>query len=170
MVRIFHVATAADWSRARRSGSYATSTRGRTLAEEGFLHAARPEQVRGVLERFYADVEEPLVLLTIETALLDRLGVAWREDRVGPEPSDTFPHVYGALPPEAVVAVQPIGRDGSTPSFTTLFVGEIAWRIGLALLAMVAAVLGSVLAGLPGALAGLALGAAVAVVVARRRA
>jgi len=36
---IYHIATAADWARARRDGAYTTSTRGRTLREEGFLEA-----------------------------------------------------------------------------------------------------------------------------------
>ena len=102
---IHHVATAADWASAQATGAYDTSTRGRTLAEEGFLHAARPEQVAGVLERYYAGVTEPLVLLTVDTDLLDELGVPSREDPVG---DDTLPHVYAALPPPAVVAVEPI--------------------------------------------------------------
>jgi uncharacterized protein (DUF952 family) len=99
-MEIFHLATASDWAEARRTGGYTTSTRGRTLEQEGFLHAARAEQWPGVLERYYADVTEPLVLLEVETDLLD---VPWREDPVG---EDTFPHVYGALSPDAVVGVR----------------------------------------------------------------
>jgi uncharacterized protein (DUF952 family) len=101
-VRIFHVATQADWAEAEACGTYTTSTHGRGLAEEGFLHASREEQVAGVLERFYADVDEPLVLLEVDTGLLD---VPWREDPVG---DDTFPHVYGPLNTTAVVAVRPV--------------------------------------------------------------
>lgn len=100
-MRIFHLATAADWDAARRSGAYTTSTRGRTLEQEGFLHAARADQVAGVAARYYADVDEPLVLLEVETDLLD---VPWREDAVG---DDTYPHVYGPLAPAAVVATRP---------------------------------------------------------------
>jgi uncharacterized protein (DUF952 family) len=105
-VRIFHIATAADWQAALESGDYTTSTLGRTLAEEGFIHASRPEQVRPVWQAFYHDVEEPLVLLTIDT---DKLDVPWREEPVG---ADTFPHVYGPLSPQAVVEVQPLDRRG----------------------------------------------------------
>lgn len=93
---IFHIATAADWAAAERSGAYTTSTRGLTLEQEGFLHAARREQVAGVFNRYYADAAEPLVLLTIDT---ERLDVPWQEDNVG---SETFPHIYGALSPDAV--------------------------------------------------------------------
>jgi len=101
-MRILHVATAADWDRAQVSGTYTTSSYGRTLEQEGFLHASYDHQVHGVLDRFYADVSEPLVVLEIETDLLD---VPWQEDRVGDE---GFPHVYGALSPAAVVAVRPV--------------------------------------------------------------
>ena len=170
-MQVFHIATAADWAAARRSGAYTTSTRGRTLEQEGFLHASRREQVPGTYQAFYADAREPLVLLTIET---DRLDVPWREDEVG---EDRFPHIYGPLSPDAVVAAQPFAADGSLPSFTRLFVGEMLWRVGLAVVAMLLAGLGAQLAGLSGidgaplvgALAGLALGVVVFVVVLRRR-
>lgn len=101
-MQIFHIATAADWAAAQASGSYTTSTRGATLAEVGFIHASRAEQTEGVRRMFYADVTEPLVLLTIDT---DRLDVPWREDAVG---DDTFPHVYGPLATDAVVDVRPL--------------------------------------------------------------
>ena len=99
-MRIFHIATAADWAAAQESGAYTTSTLGRTLEEEGFLHASREEQVEGVRSAYYSDLTAPLVLLTIETDLLD---VPWRQDPVG---GDTFPHVYGPLKPGAVVDVR----------------------------------------------------------------
>ena len=101
-MRIFHIATASDWTAALESGAYSTSTRGVTLEHEGFIHASREDQVEGVRGRYYADVEEPLVLLSIETDLLD---VPWREDAVGDE---TYPHLYGPLNPQAVVGVTPL--------------------------------------------------------------
>ena len=101
-MEIFHIATESDWAGAQQSGAYATSTRGRTLEDEGFLHAARHEQVAGVFDRYYADADEPLVLLTIDT---DRLDVPWREDALG---DDTFPHIYGPLAPAAVTDVRPL--------------------------------------------------------------
>jgi uncharacterized protein (DUF952 family) len=101
-VQIFHIATAADWDEALSSGAYTTSTRGVTLEQEGFLHASRADQVGDVYDRYYADTDDPLVLLTIDTDLLD---VPWREDPVG---DDTYPHIYGPLSPDAVVAVRPV--------------------------------------------------------------
>jgi uncharacterized protein (DUF952 family) len=107
-MRIFHVASRSDWEQALRSGVYTTSSRGRTLEQEGFLHAARGEQVADVVDRFYADVTEPLVLLEIDT---DLLGVPWQEDHVD---HDTFPHIYGPLAPSAVVGVRVVSRGERT--------------------------------------------------------
>jgi uncharacterized protein (DUF952 family) len=104
-MRIYHVASSADWAAATRAGTYTISSRGRTLEQEGFIHAAREDQVPGVLARFYADVSEPLVVLEIDT---DRLDVPWRED---PVEDDTFPHIYGPLTTSAVVDVRPARPD-----------------------------------------------------------
>lgn len=101
-MQIFHIATLADWEAAQATGSYTTSTLGRTLDEEGFLHASREDQWQGVRERFYADVTEPLVLLVIDT---DRLTSPVVEEPPAPGMTETFPHVYGPLHPGAVVAV-----------------------------------------------------------------
>ncbi len=97
-MRIFHIATAADWRDARASGAYTTSSRGVSLADEGFIHASRADQLAGVYARYYAGCDEPLVVLEIDT---DLLRVPWREDPVG---DDTYPHVYGPVHPDAVVA------------------------------------------------------------------
>jgi uncharacterized protein (DUF952 family) len=100
-MRIFHIATLADWKQAQATGTYTTSTYGRSLREEGFIHASRREQVRTVRDSFYSDVDEPLLVLEIETDLLD---VPWREDQVGDE---AFPHIYGPLNTSAVVGWRP---------------------------------------------------------------
>lgn len=171
-VHVFHIATAADWEAAQASGAYTTSTLGRTLEQEGFIHASRREQVQPTFTRFYRGVREPLVLLTVDT---DRLDVPWREDVVG---EDTFPHVYGALSPSAVVRTQPLDRRGSTGSLTTIFVREMAWRMGLFLGVMLLSGAGATLGQRTdsawgpflGAIAGLVVGAAAAWALHRRRA
>src|SRR5689334_14381090 len=104
-MRIFHIATEDDWRQAQDSGSYTTSTYGRTLQQEGFIHCSRPEQVATVMHFVYAEVGEPLVLLEIDTDLLD---VPWRED---PVEGDTFPHIYGPLAISAVVATRPVADE-----------------------------------------------------------
>lgn len=104
-MRIFHAALAYDWQEAQRAGAYSMSTRGVTLAEEGFIHASRSDQWADTIDRFYADVRSSIVLLEIET---DRLTSPWREDPVG---DTSFPHIYGPLNLDAVVAVRTPGGD-----------------------------------------------------------
>ena len=158
-MRIFHIATAADWASARTSGAYTTSTQGRTLEQEGFLHASRREQVAGVFAAFYSNVPEPLVLLSIET---DRLDVPWREDPVGGE---TFPHIYGPLSPRAVVDVRALNRKGGTESFSSLFFKEMMLRAALGIGVMVLAFGSSAVGGQLGADTGALVGAGLGLVV-----
>ncbi len=166
MTRIFHIATARDWTAAQATGRYTTSTRGRTLADQGFLHASRGDQWEGVRDRYYADVTEPLVLLVIDTDLLD---VPVIEEPV-PDSEETYPHIYGALNPLAVVQALPLGSatavaalpaQASTPaagptqanspeptqaaapaqpseSFSTLFFREMFFNLALATLVLAA--------------------------------
>ena len=99
--RIFHLALASDWAAALDSGDYRISTLGRTLEQEGLIHASREDQWRATKQRFYADVPEPLVLLEIDPA---RLTSELRVEEV-PEAGDSFPHIYGPVNLDAVVAV-----------------------------------------------------------------
>lgn len=94
---IYHLALAGQWQEAVRAGEYCVSTRGATLREIGFIHAATEDQVDGVQGRFYVDAGD-LVLLTIDT---DRLSSPWQFDPVGDQ---AFPHIYGPLNLDAVVA------------------------------------------------------------------
>ncbi len=170
-MQIFHIATATDWAAAQRSGAYTTSTRGVTLEQEGFIHAARREQVQPVWKRYYADAGEPLVLLTIDT---DKLTSRWQEDPVG---ADTYPHVYGPINPSAVVRAQPLDSSGSTGSFTTIFAREVMLRLGLVVGAMLLAGVGAAIGrrtssewgAFVGGVLGLVLGLLVATLVLRRR-
>jgi uncharacterized protein (DUF952 family) len=106
---IYHIATAADWDRALADGEYTTSTRGSTVAEQGFIHASAAEQVAPVANLFYQGLPDLLVLVIDP----DRVRA---EIRAEPVPgSDTpFPHIYGPLNPDAVVTVRPLapGPDG----------------------------------------------------------
>ena len=97
---LLHLALPEEWAAARDVGEYRTSTRGRTLDDEGFVHCSYRRQLEGVANRFYADVSE-LVILHIDPELLDA------EVRLEP-PADgvdeLFPHVYGPIPTAAVTA------------------------------------------------------------------
>ena len=128
--RIFHIATAADWRATLATGTYTTSTVGRSLAEEGFIHASRREQVQGVFDRYYRGVGERLVLLTIDPARLES------EVRVEPVGDDTYPHVHGPINRSAVVDVEPLNRRGGAETLMSLWLKGMAVRMGAAVLVM----------------------------------
>ena len=100
---IYHIATAADWARAQRDGQYATSTRGRTLAEEGFIHASTAGQVAPVANAYYRGVPD-LVVLVIDPG---RVGPEVRYELV-PGSDAPYPHIYGPLNTDAVVGTRPL--------------------------------------------------------------
>ena len=198
MATIFHLALASEWAAAEESGAYTTSTLGRSLADEGFIHASRADQWTAVRDRFYADVAEPLVLLEIDTDLLD---VPVVEEPPAPGVEETFPHIYGRLPASAVVKAIPLSPGTttaaprpatpvpaparSTPpaaarpgeSFSRTYLREMFFNVFVVSLALVICVAGMGIGlaiggdrapGISG-LVGLAVGAVVAVLVYRRR-
>lgn len=112
MTFIYHIANSADWERARRDGEYTTSTIGRTLAEEGFIHASQAAQVAYVANRFYRGVPGDLVLLVIDP---ERVRATIRYELVPGAGAVPFPHIYGPLNADAVLAARPLapGPDGS---------------------------------------------------------
>ena len=103
MTELFHLADRQQWEAARTAGRYEVSTRGKTLPEVGFIHCSQRHQVRGVADAVFAGAED-LVLLTIDA---ERVPAPIRYE--GPD----FPHIYGPLPVDAVVAVTPVHRDAS---------------------------------------------------------
>jgi uncharacterized protein (DUF952 family) len=107
---IYHIAAAADWEQAQREGAYTTSTRGRTLAEEGFIHASTAPQVAPVANAFYQGEPDQL-LLVIDT---ERVGPELRYELVPGQP-DPYPHIYGPLNTGAVLEARPFapGPDGT---------------------------------------------------------
>jgi glutathione S-transferase len=115
-VFIYHIAVAADWARACQDGQYTISTRGRTLAEEGFIHASTAGQVALVANSFYQG-EPDLLLLVIDA---DRVAEEIRYEPV-PGQAQPYPHIYGPLNIDAVIQTRPFrpAPDGQF-SFTAL--------------------------------------------------
>jgi len=76
---------------------------------DGFIHFSTAAQVRETAARHFAG-QSDLVLVSVDGG---RLGPALRFE--ASRGGDLFPHLYGALPMEAVTAVQPLplGADGS---------------------------------------------------------
>jgi len=109
---IYHIASAADWARAQAAGEYTTSTVGRTLAEEGFIHASTAKQVAPVANMFYQGRPE-LVLLVLDP------GRVQPEIRFEPVPGwdEPFPHIYGPLNTDAVVGTRRLAPDADGQFF-----------------------------------------------------
>jgi uncharacterized protein (DUF952 family) len=106
---LLHICPAADWAAAQPPGEH----RPESLATVGFVHLSTPDQVHLPANRLYAGRTD-LLLLHIDPARLDA-PVRW-EPGVPTDPASMmFPHLYGALPVGAVVAVSeyrpgPAGR------------------------------------------------------------
>jgi glutathione S-transferase len=109
--RVFHVALPDDWDAAQRTGEYTMSTRGRSLVEEGFIHCSFADQVETIANRYYADLDE-LVLLTVDPLLLGSELVV--EDPF-PGAPQRFPHVYAPIPVAAVVDTTAWHREPDQP-------------------------------------------------------
>lgn len=96
---IYHITTRKAWEEALQKKQYVAAS----LADEGFIHCSQEAQVPGVLQRYYAG-KTNLVLLTIQSDLLESpLVFEW-----SPSTADTFPHIYGPINTNAVIAVTDI--------------------------------------------------------------
>lgn len=96
---IYHITTKPEWQKAQEQGQYESAS----LAEEGFIHCSEERQLSGVLERYYAG-RTGLLKLTIETSrLISPLYYDW-----SPSIEDTFPHIYGPINVDAVIATEEI--------------------------------------------------------------
>lgn len=104
---ILHFCPRGVWTAALASGEY----RGDTLSTEGFIHCSSAAQVH-LPANAIARGRTDLVLLEIDEA---RLAAPVRWEPGEPGDTMTFPHVYGPIPTDAVVAVHdfPPGPDGT---------------------------------------------------------
>ena len=101
--RIYHLALAGDWDRAREKGSYRVSTLGAVLDDVGFVHCSFAGQVSAVADAVYAGRDD-VVLLHVDPSLIDSPIRIESLDGCG----ERFPHLYGALPVDAVVRADPV--------------------------------------------------------------
>lgn len=94
---IYHVVSHANWQNALKLGFYEAES----LAAEGFIHTSKATQVAGVLERYYKN-QSDLLLLHIEE---DKLTAALKYE-LAPSVNEEFPHIYGRLNVDAVVKIE----------------------------------------------------------------
>jgi uncharacterized protein (DUF952 family) len=99
---IVHITTRSAWELARSSGRYDPPS----LAVEGFIHFSDVEQVVAVANAAFSG-QDDLVLLCVA---VDRLEAPLRYES-SDAGGESFPHVYGALNLDAVLAVMPLVED-----------------------------------------------------------
>jgi len=97
--QIFHIAQQADLDEARKAGQYVCDS----LSTEGFIHCCLEGQLKGVVERYYRGVTG-MQLLTLAPDLVN--AELRFENTVGGD--EDFPHIYGPINLDAIVAVGPL--------------------------------------------------------------
>lgn len=96
---IYHVVSNTDWQNALENGFYEAPS----LAAEGFIHTSKENQVQGVLDRYYLNQTDLLLLHIDEDKLTSKLIY-----EMALSAEDAFPHIYGRLNLDAVVATSKI--------------------------------------------------------------
>jgi uncharacterized protein (DUF952 family) len=97
----YKIMSAAELEQMQRDGVF----RGTQVdLADGYIHLSCGSQLAATLEKYFRGVNG-LVLVEVD---LSRLGdaVRWEPSRGG----QLFPHIYGALPIDAVVSIVPIER------------------------------------------------------------
>ena len=108
MELIYHLAVGAEWTEAIESGrSYARSTLGKSLADEGFIHCSFASQVGTIADLVYKGRSDVMLLVIDPSQLPAEIRV---ENTEGWD--DLFPHVYGELPLSAVIRAESVGPRG----------------------------------------------------------
>jgi uncharacterized protein (DUF952 family) len=102
---IYHMCRADEWRRAEAAGHYPGSSQD---AADGFIHFSTAAQIVESAAN-HRTGQSGLILLAVDPAALGA-ALRWENSRGG----QLFPHLYGALPCEAVcrVADLPLGVDG----------------------------------------------------------
>jgi uncharacterized protein (DUF952 family) len=104
---LYRILSATDFLAFERDGEFRGSA---DDVRDGFIHLSAAHQVSGTLAKHYAGRADLVLVAIREEALTggSNLRLAWEVSRGG----DRFPHLYGALPLQAVVKSVPLGLDG----------------------------------------------------------
>ncbi|MFE4835853.1 DUF952 domain-containing protein [Arthrobacter sp. NPDC056691] len=114
--RLLHVAITDDWEACARFGEYDVSTRGKTIDDAGFIHAATGPQLRTVLDEVFGGLKLPLLAVVVDEDALAAAGVEVRWD-ASHRPGEEFaavPRILGPIPMEEpiIVATFPLELQG----------------------------------------------------------
>jgi uncharacterized protein (DUF952 family) len=90
---IYHILKPEEWEHARRQKVYTPATFG----QDGFIHLCKADQIEGVVNRYFHEQGDLVVLCVAPEALIAPLR---DENLLGGE--ELFPHLYGPLNLDAV--------------------------------------------------------------------
>jgi uncharacterized protein (DUF952 family) len=96
--RVYKLMPRTQWEAALADGVYRGSADDR---RDGFIHLSAADQVEGTARKHFAHVPD-LLILEVDAGVLGP-ALKWEPSRGGA----LFPHLYGDLPVEAVLAVSP---------------------------------------------------------------
>jgi uncharacterized protein (DUF952 family) len=96
---LYKIMSRQDWETALANGSYEGSEVDR---RDGFIHLSAAHQVRATAQKHFSGQSDLLLVSVTEEALGQSL--KWEASRGG----ELFPHIYGALPLNAVSEVMPL--------------------------------------------------------------
>ena len=96
---IYHITTNTAWQAALLKGYYETES----LFAEGFIHNSSLQQVAGVLDRYYKNATDLILLHIDESKLTFPL-----KYELAPSVNELFPHIFGPINTDAVVEVKTI--------------------------------------------------------------
>jgi uncharacterized protein (DUF952 family) len=100
----FHLVPAEVWTAAEARLAGGARYAAASLETDGFIHCTDGVDALGVtFDRFYAVDPRPFLALTLD---LDALDVPWRYD----DPGKPYPHIYGEIRAEAVMAEAAVER------------------------------------------------------------
>ncbi|MFI2648395.1 DUF952 domain-containing protein [Micromonospora fulviviridis] len=99
---IYKILATSEWEQAQAAGRFTGTAMDR---QDGFIHLSAADQVVETARRVFAGVTG-LTLLAVDEARLDD-ALRWEVSRGGA----LFPHLYGALPVDAVLAAHPLPAD-----------------------------------------------------------
>jgi uncharacterized protein (DUF952 family) len=91
---IYIIIPQSHWKASLIQGFYESAS----LATEGFIHASKEEQVKGVLERHFKNQADLLLLHIDESKLTAEL-----KYELAPAVNEKFPHIFGRLNIDAVI-------------------------------------------------------------------
>ncbi len=107
MSLIVHLVAASDW----QALAVGEPLRPASLAAEGFIHCTSGDELMlRVANSFYRHLQGEFLALSIDTSLV-LPEIKW-EHPPGSDPhaAEAFPHIFGPLNTDAVVAVRPFTR------------------------------------------------------------